>query len=379
MRSLPRLVIALGFVSLLTDVSSEMILPLLPLLVVGGMGGGPVAVGLIDGIPDALSAVLKLFAGALSDRAKRRKPLVLGGYTLSSIVRPLSTFALLPWHIYAVRAVDCVGKALRGAPRDALIADSMSKEDAPRGYAFHRMMDHTGALLGPLVASLLLAVGLEAREAIAAAWVPGVLAVLALALFVKEKPRAPAEMASSSKPGTPLPRGLVVLLAIFGMFAFGVASDTFLVLRATNVGVAPALVPIAWSVLHAAKVAAAWLVGKKNVQSRFVAAAAWLTGAAGLAILAVDAEAAVFAGALVLGVCHGAREPIEKSLVRAAAPDDARGRAFGVYALITGILELPSGIAIGLVWGAYGGPTALLASAAAVAIAAGALALVRPR
>jgi MFS-type transporter involved in bile tolerance (Atg22 family) len=375
MRGLPRIVVVLGVVSLLTDVSSEMILPLLPSLLIGSMGAGPVVVGLVDGIADALSAVLKMLAGGLSDRAPRRKPFVLAGYGLSTVVRPLVSLAASPWHVIGVRAIDRVGKGLRSAPRDALIADAVPAADAPRAYAFHRMMDHTGAILGPLVASGLLALGLGAREAIAAAWVPGALAVLALFLFVKEAPRT-VEQRAPEKVKAPLPSSLWTLIGVFGLFSVGVASDSFLLVRARDLGFAEPLLPLLWSVLHVAKVAAANAVGRANTQSRWVVIGGWLALALGLALLLVDARAIPWAGAVVLGLGHGMREPVEKALVRAAAPDAARGRAFGAYHLVTGLGSLPSGLLIGEVWEHRGGHTALMLSSSVVLLAALALVVV---
>jgi MFS-type transporter involved in bile tolerance (Atg22 family) len=384
-RKLPRLVIVLGIVSLLTDLSSEMILPLLPALLLGTLGATPMIVGLVDGIADAVSAILKLVAGHLSDRASARKPFVLAGYTLSTIVRPLAYAAMAPWHVIAVRAVDRVGKGVRSAPRDALLADAVPAEDAPRAYAFHRMMDHTGAVLGPLVAAALLAVGLSAREAIAFAWVPGALAVVALFFFVPEVPRAPELIAAARAtqgPTVALSGPLVRFLVIVGVFSLGVLSDAFILVRARDLHMSDALLPVVWSVLHVAKVAAAALVGRANVSSPWVLAGAWLVIAVGVVLLTVDAVAAVWVAAVVVGIGHGAREPIEKSIVRARAPDAARGRAFGAYHLVTGLGALPAGLAIGWLWvrtdGLGAGRLALFASAGVVAMAALSLVVLAP-
>jgi MFS-type transporter involved in bile tolerance (Atg22 family) len=370
---LPRVVVVLGVVSLLTDVSSEMILPLLPSLLLGTMGATPILVGLVDGFADALSAVLKLVTGNLSDRTSRRKPFVLAGYTLSTIVRPLISIAIAPWHVVGVRAVDRVGKGLRSAPRDALIADAVPREDAPRAYAFHRMMDHTGAILGPLVAAALLAMGLSAREAIAAAWVPGAMAVIAL-FFLREAPRPPpARRAPGQR--APLPPSLRRLLAVVGLFSLGVLGDSFLLVRARDLGVAEPLLPILWSVLHLAKVAAASGVARLNAATKRTLVAAWLVVAAGIALLLVGEALVVWPAAVILGLGHGAREPVEKALVRAIAPEAAHGRAFGAYHLVTGLGALPAGLGVGFLWLHGGGQLALAASAGVVLAAGLALAL----
>jgi Na+/melibiose symporter-like transporter len=394
-RKLPRLVVVLGVVSLLTDLSSEMILPLLPTLLLGTLGATPVVVGLVDGVADALSAVLKLVFGRLSDRSVaaggRRKPYVVAGYALSTVVRPLVALAGAPWHVVAVRAVDRVGKGVRSSPRDALIADVVDDAQSTRAYAYHRMMDHTGAVLGPLVAAALLAIGLSAREAIAAAWVPGALAVLALIVFAREPPRAaapvPSVAAAVAAPAHSgkLPRELARFVVVAGLFSIGVLADSFVLVRARDLGTPDALLPIVWSVLHVAKVIAAALIGRTTTaqgEAPRAIAAAWLTVAAGIALLAFashDAIALVWIGAAVAGVGHGAREPLEKALVRARAPADARGRAFGAYHLVTGLCALPAGLGVGLLWQRLGtgavdvvtaGRLALFASAGVVVTAA---------
>ena len=392
MRKLPRLVIVLGVVSLLTDLSSEMILPLLPTLLLGTLGATPVIVGLVDGVADALSAVLKLVFGRLSDRSAavggQRKPYVVAGYALSTVVRPLVALAAAPWHVIAVRAVDRVGKGVRTSPRDALIADVVDDTQATSAYAYHRMMDHTGAVLGPLVAAALLAIGLSAREAIALAWVPGAIAVLALILFAREAPRVaapPVPTASSSSASAPLPSELKRFIVVVGVFSIGVLADSFVLVRARDLGTPDALWPIVWSVLHLAKVLSAALIGRtpaaRGAAPRAIAAA-WVVVAAGIALLALatrDLVVLVWIGAVVIGAGTGAREPLEKALVRVRAPENARGRAFGAYHLVTGLCALPAGLGVGLLWertaaGTMGfveaGRLALFASAGVVVTAA---------
>ena len=375
---LPRVVVLLGVTSLLTDVSSEMILPLIPSLVLGGLGGAAWMVGAIEGVADALSAILKLLFGRLSDRMRRRKPFALIGYALSSSVRPLVALATSPWHIVLVRAADRVGKGVRSAPRDALIADSVAKVDQPRAFAFHRQMDHTGAIVGPLVASALLALGLGAAEAIVWAWIPGALAVLALAL-VREPPM-PAAMAGAPRlRDGPLPPELRRLLVTVGVFSVGLLGDLFLLVRARELGVADALLPILWAVLHVAKVLAAGAVGRANVARLGHLQLAWGLVAAGIAVLLVPSPWLVWLAAVVLGLGHGAREPIEKALVGASAQSDGKGRAFGLYHLVTGLCALPAGLVVGVLWDRAGAMTAMSVSLVIVVVAALALSVLTPR
>lgn len=375
---LPRVVVLLGITSLLTDVSSEMILPLIPSLVLGGLGGAAWMVGLIEGVADALSAVLKLVFGRLSDRMHTRKPFALFGYALSTAVRPLVALASSPWHIVVVRAVDRVGKGVRSAPRDALIADSVEPSDQPRAFAFHRQMDHTGAIAGPLVASALLAFGLSASQAIVWAWIPGVLAVLALSLV--REPAQPAELKRAPRLADgPLPPALKSLLLAAALFSLGVLGDLFVLVRARDLGVAEPLLPILWAVLHVAKVLAAGAVARTNVASRSRLAVAWLVVAIGIALLLVPAPLVVWAAAVVLGLGHGAREPLERALVGAQAPAEQRGRAFGLYHLVTGLCALPAGLVVGIAWDRLGAMTALSVSLVTVVVGIGALSLRAPR
>lgn len=397
----------LGVVSLLTDLSSEMILPLLPTLLLGTLGATPLVVGLVDGVADALSAVLKLVFGRVSDtavaRGGKRKPFIVAGYALSTAVRPLVALAAVPCHVVAVRAVDRVGKGVRSSPRDALIADVVDDASATKAYAYHRMMDHTGAVLGPLAAAALLAIGLSAREAIAAAWLPGAIAVLALVVFAKEPRReqpqqiqtAALPRADASQPGAAaLPGDMRAFLVVAGLFSVGVLADSLVLVRARELGTPDALLPIVWSVLHVAKVVSAALIGRTPAAKGAAAmmiVVAWIVVAAGIALLAGAKTATagpplalVWLGAIVVGVGHGAREPTERSLVRARSPETARGRAFGAYHLVTGLGALPAGIALGLLWEGKGdhsdGTVALFASAAVVitaAVALGAVELAR--
>lgn len=371
---LPRVVVLLGLTSLLTDASSEMILPLIPSLVLGGLGGAAWMIGLIEGVADALSAVLKLVFGRLSDRMKTRKPFALAGYALSSSVRPLVALATSPWHVVLVRAVDRVGKGVRSAPRDALIADSVAPGDQPRAFAFHRLMDHTGAIIGPLLASALLAIGLSAPQAIVWAWVPGALAVLALTLV--REPAAPAALKAGPRLADgALPPALMSLLVCVGLFSLGVLGDLFLLVRARELGVADPLLPILWVVLHVAKVLAAGAVARDNVASIGRLAVAWLVVAAGIALLLVPGAPVVWGAAVVLGLGHGAREPLERALVGARAPAEQKGRAFGLYHLVTGLCALPAGLVVGIAWDRLGAMTALSVSLVTVVVGAAALSL----
>jgi sugar phosphate permease len=234
MPRLPPTVRRLGLVSLLTDASSEMIYPLLPSFLTGALGAGPTFVGLVEGLAESVASLAKVVSGGVSDRMRRRKPLIVGGYTLSSLARPLVAAATAPWHVLAVRIADRIGKGTRGAPRDALLAQVTAREDLGRAFGFQRAMDHAGAVLGPLVASALLLLHVELRTVFALAAVPAIASVLVLVFGVREAPRAAparspsapmAEAAAEARPSSP---GLGRLLAVIGLFTLGNSSDAFL-------------------------------------------------------------------------------------------------------------------------------------------------------
>ncbi|MCM2265916.1 MAG: MFS transporter, partial [Desulfuromonadales bacterium] len=253
MRGITGNVLVLGLVSLLTDVSSEMIYPLLPLFLTGVLGAGPAFLGAIEGVAESTAATLKLFSGVLSDRVRRRKPLVLAGYGLSALARPLVALASTPAFVLGVRFCDRIGKGVRTSPRDALIADSVEPELRGRAYGFHRSMDHAGALLGPLLAAGLLGwFTLDLRTVFWCAAIPGLLAVLLLAVGIRELPRPSVPVRSSGKllpPHGQLRAYLLILL----LFTLGNSSDAFLLLRAGELGVAPARLPLLWAFFHLVK------------------------------------------------------------------------------------------------------------------------------
>jgi MFS family permease len=186
---LHRTVRSLGLVSLLTDASSEMIYPLLPAFLTGTLRAGPAFLGVVEGLAEAVAAALKILSGRLADRLPRRKPLVVAGYSLSSLARPLVALATAPVHVLAVRLVDRVGKGVRSAPRDALLAEVVPREERGRAFGFQRAMDHAGAMVGPLLASAALVLVHDLRVVFALAAIPAALAVATLVLGVREEPR----------------------------------------------------------------------------------------------------------------------------------------------------------------------------------------------
>ncbi|HEY7412036.1 MAG TPA: MFS transporter [Vicinamibacteria bacterium] len=371
---LPGTVKRLGAVSLLTDASSEMIVPLLPAFVTGVLRAGPAFLGLVEGAAEATAALLKVASGYLSDRLPRRKPLVVAGYTLSSLARPLMAVASTPGHVLAIRVLDRFGKGTRGAPRDALLAAATPPAIRGRAFGFHRAMDHAGAMLGPLLAAGLLLWTADLRVVFALAAVPALLSVAVLTLGVHETAAPPPRGGDSGARGTDgNGRGLGALLGVLAVFALGNSSDAFLLLRAQEAGVGLVTLPLLWTWHHLVKSAASTYGGGLSDRwgRRPVMAAGWIAYAAAYAGFAL-AQAAwqVWVLFALYGLFHALTEGAEKALVADFAPAARRGRAFGLYHGVTGAMLLPASLMAGVLWERYGAAVALGTGAALSAGAA---------
>jgi MFS family permease len=383
-RRLPGTVVALGVVSLLTDLSSEMIVPLLPAFLVT-IGASGAFIGLIDGLAETVAAFLKLASGVWADKV-RRKPLVVAGYGLASLVRPLMAIATAPWHALVVRSTDRIGKGLRSSPRDALLAEAAPPGARGVAFGFHRAMDHAGALFGPLVAYALVSwLALGHRAVFALAAIPGLLAVVVLIVAVREPPRpaAPApEPTHAPAPRVPLPRRFYAVMAAIALFTLGNATDFFLLLRAQELGVPVAAAPLLWALLHLVKSTLSTPLGalSDRIGRRAVIVAGWVLYAAVYVGFAA-ATAAWHAWALfaIYGVTFAFAEGSEKALVADLAPGAARGRAFGIYNFTVGICLLPASAGFGLVWDRAGHGAAFCVSAGLAVVAAVVLSSCRAR
>jgi MFS family permease len=371
---LPRTVIALAAVSFLTDASSEMIYPLLPLFLNTTLGAGALAIGAIEGAAETVAALLKLVSGWWSDRVARRKPLVLLGYGLASVVRPLIGLAQSATQVLGLRLVDRIGKGIRGAPRDALIADAVDPSQRGRAYGFHRAGDHAGAVVGPLAAFALLGwFGFSLRTVFLLAAVPAALAVITLVVGVREAPRAvrgPARPPDLRRAG--LGRTFWGYLAVLLVFTLGNSTDAFLLLRAADLGVPAALVPVLWAMLHVVKSASSTPGGtlSDRLGRRPLIVGGWIVFALVYLGFALATEAwhawALFAA---YGVFFGLTEGTEKALVADLVRPEVRGAAFGWYNLAIGIGALPASLLFGAIWEMVG-PAAAFLSGAALAVTA---------
>jgi MFS family permease len=351
-------VLALAAVSFLTDASSEIIAPLLPLFLVGTLGASVQMVGVIEGAAEAVAALLKVASGWWSDRVSRRKPLIVLGYGLASLVRPMVAVAQTGAHVLAIRLTDRVGKGIRGAPRDALLAASVPAEQRGRAFGFHRAADHAGAVVGPLVALACLQwLGMPVRQVFWVAAVPGALAVMvALVLVKEERPAVRAVPVRRPAERVALPTRFWAGIAPVVLFTLGNSTDAFLLLRASQLGVPTALIPLLWVALHVVKSASSTPGGalSDRVGRRPLIVAGWLLYAAVYAGFAV-AEAQWHAWALfaVYGAVFGLTEGSEKALVADLVAPAQRGTAFGWYHGLVGAAALPASVLFGYVWDRY--------------------------
>lgn len=372
---LPRTVVVLGVVSLLNDFASEMVVPLVPLLLATALAAGPVALGMIEGVADAVSNLLKLWAGHRSDAlGARRKPFVVFGYALSNLVRPLIALSGSWLTVLGIRVVDRIGKGLRTAPRDALVADAIDDRIAGRAFGFMRALDHSGAVLGALAAAAVVAWGTDRLEiVIALSAIPGLLAVSLIVLGVAEPaPRrvhavAP-ERLSWSGLNPPLRRYLLVL----GLFMLARIPETFLLLRGHELGMGVVEILLMWAALHVVKVATSEQAGRRADRHgrRPVILLGWGVYAAAMAALAfAESPDALWIAGLVLGLYFGLSEGAERAYVRDLAPAAQRGGAFGWYHMLVGLAAIPAGVVLGGLW-AYAGARAAFLISAGCAVAA---------
>jgi MFS family permease len=382
-QGLSRNVYAVSAVSFFTDASSEMIYPLLPVFLTTVLGASPAFLGVIEGAAESTAALLKLASGWWSDRVNRRKPLIVGGYALASLVRPLIAVAQSGAQVLAIRVTDRVGKGIRGAPRDALIADSVDPAVRGRAFGFQRAADHAGAVVGPLIAFAVLTwEHVNLRPVFFLAAIPGIIAVIVAIVFVHE----PARRAAGAEPhkvelraSVPLGRRFWVVLGIIFVFTLGNSTDAFLLLRAAQLGVPVALAPILWAMLHVVKSATSTPGGalSDRIGRKPAVIAGWLIYAAVYLLFGRATQTwqawALFA---VYGTYFGLAEGTEKAMVADLVPAARRGVAFGWYNLAIGIGALPASIVFGLLWDRYGPGTAFVFGAVMAAAAVVGLAVV---
>lgn len=376
-------VVTLGWVSFLNDAASEMIYPLLPDFVTRILGAGPAALGLIEGLAEATASLAKVAAGWWSDRVRRRKPFVVLGYSIAAVARPLTGLATSWAQVLAIRFSDRLGKGLRTPPRDALLAELAPSHSRGRAFGLQRAMDNAGALVGPILAALLLRFWIaEERTLFLLALVPGVLAVLLLVTRIPEKKGGTTARAAPIEISPPLSRPLWTAIAIFSLFTLANSTDAFLLLRARDCGVPVWQLPLLWAFFNGAKAAVGVPGGALSDRIGRVPTIAlgWLIYALsylGFAYAAAPVHAWALFGFYAL--FFAATEGAERALIADLAGGGMRGRAFGVFHAAVGLAALPASILFGLWWKLFGPRTAFLIGAAVSLAATSALFLFRGR
>lgn len=359
---LPGTVIVLGFVSFLNDLASDMVVPLIPILLATVLHAGPVALGLVEGVADAVAAFLKLWSGRYSDRlGGRRKKLTLFGYLLSNVARPLLGVAASWMSVLLLRSVDRVGKGLRSAPRDALVAEAAPPEIRGFAFGFHRALDNAGAVGGSLAAAAVLAwSSLSLPQVILWSAVPGLLGVLLVAVGVREAaaPAAgpvPAPLPPLSWPG--LARPMRRYLAVLALFTFARASETFIVLRGNELGLSVVELLLLWAALNLAKAATSTrggLLSDRWGKERLILVG-WLSFAASFFLLGqAEQSLTLWLVSIGYGLLVGLSEGPERALIGDFAGEEGRGTAFGWYHLMLGVAAIPAGLLFGVVWHYFG-------------------------
>jgi MFS family permease len=375
---LPRPVRLLGWTSLFTDAATEAIYPLLPVFLMRVLGATPVSLGIIEGAADAVSSLLKLVAGRVSDRTGRRKPLVVLGYAIAGLARPMVALASTWQHVFLIRLTDRVGKGVRGAPRDAMLSALAPPGERGRVFGYHRAMDHSGAIIGPIAATIFLwSFPGQYRALFAMTLVPGLLALM-MVLLVPDVPvprEAPSAPTGAAVTRGAVPRSLRRFLVILSVFTLGNSTDAFLLLHLSAAGLPSMYLPLAWAALHVVKAGLATAGGAlsdRHGRARVIIAG-WVVYAAVYAGFAVtDALLPLLGWFLVYGVHYALVEGSEKALVADLTPPALQGTAFGWYNAVLGVGALAASLLFGALWEGFGSTTAFL-TGAGLSLAAAAL------
>jgi len=374
LRALPRSVWLLGFISLMNDASSEMIYPLLPLFVAGTLGAGPRVLGLIEGLAEATSSLLKLASGVWSDRTRQAKPFVVAGYGVAGLARTLIAAATGWWFVLLCRLADRVGKGLRSSPRDAMLGRSVVASQRGLAFGFHRAMDNAGAVLGPLIAAALLGAGLELRTVFWCAAIPAVLVFIATLQLREVEAEAVVQAPRFNWHLREFPPVFRRYLVVLGLFMLGNSSNLFLLMRVRDFGLPQEQIPLLWAMMSG--VAAVFLTPLSALSDRFgrrrLIVLGWIAYAAIYLVLGWDGVRpwGVWTLFAAYGLFMAATEGAEKALVADLVSREQLGTAFGWYHLTLGVTLLPASLLFGALWEsmspffafAFGAACALLAA-----------------
>ncbi len=363
-KKLPKNVFILGLVSFFTDFSTEMIYPLLPIFLYSVLGASKSFIGLLEGIAETTASILKVFSGWFSDKIKKRKVFILFGYSISAISKPLIGFSKIPLHVLVLRFFDRVGKGIRTAPRDALVADSTPEEIRGKSFGYHRAMDTAGAVVGPLVAFLLLPLlrG-NYRTLFAFTFIPGLIAVTLILLFIKEQKRNTEILKIEASWKKEVPPKFFIFLAAIVLFTLGNSSDAFLILRANLAGISSYTIPILWLFFNLVYAILATPFGilsdkigrKKMVTAGFVVYSIVYAGFA----FAVK-KWQIWGLFLVYGLYYAMVEGGLRAFVADIVGKEKRATAYGIYHTAVGVAAFPASFIFGILWQYFGFQIAFL-------------------
>lgn len=377
----------LGFVSLFTDISSEMIYPLLPIFLSSTLGVSTAFIGLLEGIAESAASIIKTFSGWFSDKLKKRKPLILCGYSLSAITKPFLSLAASGWNVLSVRFIDRIGKGIRVSPRDALVAESCLPNERGKAFGIQRAMDNLGACLGPLAAFLLLPIFNNNYRAIfLLSFIPALAAVMIIFFFLKEKNlnNSSEGTAQISNAGLPIkgnsfkslsPKFKIFLL-IVAVFTMGNSSNAFLILRARNFGVSVILIPILWLVYNFIGSISAVPFGRLSDiigRRKIIIIGFLIYSFVYFGFAFSKAQYQIWMLMAIYGIYNGITEGVLRAHVADLITDSSkRATAYGIFNTAEGIFILPASVLMGVFWQAYGAPFAF-SFGASLALAAAAI------
>lgn len=386
-RSLPKSIWVLGFGSMFMDISSELVHSLLPIFMATVLGASMVTIGIIEGVAEATAAVTKVFSGALSDYFRKRKFLVVLGYGLGAITKPVFPLATTIWWVFGARFVDRIGKGIRGAPRDALVADVTPPELRGAAYGLRQSLDSVGAFVGPLLAvAFMIWLANDIKAVLWIAVVPAFLAVLLLIVALREP--EPSEHASGSRnhltfaDAKNLSLRYWLIVALGAVFALARFSEAFLILRAQDVGLAVGYVPVIMIVMNVVYALFAYPAGAAadRLSTRTLLLLGLVVLIAADVVLALAASAGIaFLGAALWGLHMALTQGLLAKLVADTAPAELRGTAFGIFNLVSGGALLLASVIAGLLWSVFGASATFIAGASFAALAAMGLLLYGPK
>ncbi len=357
---LNRNVISMGIVSFLNDVSSEMIFPFIPIFLTTVLGASVAFVGLIEGFADATASILKIFAGRFSDKFKKRKPVIVFGYSLSALAKPLLALAQSPWHVFIVRFVDRVGKGTRDAPRDALLSSSVEKRYLGKAFGFNRSADRLGATVGPLIAFLILPlIDDNYRTLFVLSFVASFVAVVVLQIFVKEVlPKEGTENFPKIKfEFKHLGRPFNIFLVSSTLFSLGTVSEALIILRASNVGVPLYLIPIIYltfNLVYSISSVPAGILSDRIGHRNTYMIGMLIFSITYILFAKVNSSFYIWFVFLLYGFYASFTDGVGRAIVADLVDEDIRATAYGVYSAFTGIAFLPGSFIFGLLWDKFG-------------------------